>query len=86
LAFMLDCDIELDDVGDCTDGNKTMDFGMVIGVGVALEMPWPGSVTLDMRYEHGLVIIDDMAPIQDYKNRALLFSIGYSHRLGGGAR
>jgi hypothetical protein len=84
LGFMATCD--LDDgftVGDCKDTSKLIDFGAVLGGGVAVAMPWPGRVRLEARYEHGLISIDDTEFEQDYKNRAVLFSIGYSHRLGG---
>jgi hypothetical protein len=84
VGFMIDCEIELNDTGDCTDSSKVVDLGLVIGTGVNVTLPWSGVVRLDVRYEHGLIRADDSTePNQDIKNRAVLFSIGYSHRLGG---
>jgi hypothetical protein len=84
LALMAMCD--LDDgftVGDCKDTSKLLDPGLVVGGGVAVALPWPGMLRFELRYVHGLISIDDTDFDVDSRNRAVLFSIGYSHRLGG---
>lgn len=84
LALMAMCD--LDDgfnVGDCKDTSKLLDPGLVVGGGVAVSLPWPGMLRFEARYVHGLISIDDTDFDVDSRNRAVLFSIGYSHRIGG---
>lgn len=87
VGLMASCDLsDGSSVGDCKDTSNLIDPGLVVGGGVAVAMPWPGRVRLEVRYEHGLISIDDMEITgidSDYKNRAVLFSIGYAHRLGG---
>ncbi len=85
IGFMVDCDGD-DGVNvtvDCTGTTKLIDPGLVVGGGFAIVLPWPGTVRFEARYEHGLISIDDRDLEQDIKNRAVLFSVGYSHRLGG---
>ncbi len=86
LGLMTSCKLsDESSVGDCKDTSNLLDPGLVVGGGMAIALPWPGRVRLEVRYEYGLISIDDMEITQidsDYKNRALLFSIGYSHRLG----
>jgi Outer membrane protein beta-barrel domain len=90
VGLMASCELrDESSVGDCKDTSNLIDPGLVVGGGVAIATPWSGRVRLEVRYEQGLISIDDMEVTRidsDYKNRAVLFSIGYSHRLRGADR
>lgn len=84
LGLLIACRDELDgDVGDCRDTSKTFDPGIVLGAGIAIRLPWEGALILDVRYDMSLVSRSSRTPELDLRNRAVLFSIGYSHRLSG---
>ena len=83
LGYLLDCqDISEGEASECSSSIQTWDIGIVAGIGTAVRLPWSGAVIFEARYEHGLRSVDGRDGA-DYKNRAVLFLIGYSHRLGG---
>jgi hypothetical protein len=83
LGIVTACSSELaGDVGDCRDTSKTFDPGIVLGAGIAISLPWEDALVLDVRYDMSLVSRSSRTPEPDLRNRAVLFSIGYSHRLG----
>jgi Outer membrane protein beta-barrel domain len=89
ISFLLGCRrfVSGEDTGDCSELVKTIDFGAVAGLGVAVTLPWNAVITLEVQYDHALTSHFDREGFEaDYKNRALLFSIGYSHRIGGADR
>ncbi len=62
---------------------RDIDLGAIVGLGAAVTLPWHAVIALEVQYRHGLISNFESDDIEaDYKNRALLFSIGYSHRLG----
>ncbi len=85
MGVLVDCDVEdyLGNVGDCKDDSKSIDYGVIVGAGVSVALPWPGQLNLGVHYDHGLFTLDARERMSDIKNRAVLFSIGYSHHLGG---
>jgi hypothetical protein len=84
IAFLLTCQFEsMGESEDCRQNGREIDFTLVGAAGISVALPWPGAVTLEIRYDHGLRKVDDSDFQQDTKHRSLLFSIGYSHRLGG---
>ena len=84
IAFLLTCQFEsMGEAEDCKQNGREIDFILVGAAGVSVALPWPGAVALEIRYDHGLRKVDDSNFQQDTKNRALLFSIGYAHRIGG---
>ena len=69
---------------NCFEVVKKIDLGAVVGLGIAVMLPWRASIAFEVQYDHALISHFDREGLEaDYKNRALLFSIGYSHRLGG---
>lgn len=83
IGFLLSCTREaLGDIGNCKRNSETVDLSLPVGAGISANLPWPGQVMLEIRYEHGLISVDDTEFQADYKNRSVLFSIGYSHHLG----
>jgi hypothetical protein len=85
LGFLLSCrSVSENRDEDCSGVVKTVDFGAVVGLGGAVTLPWHGAIAFEVQYSHALISHFDREGIEaDYKNRAVLFSIGYSHRLGG---
>jgi hypothetical protein len=84
LGLAMACRDELaGDIGDCRDTTKTFDPGFVLGAGIAIKLPWQSALVLEARYDMSLVSRSSRTPEPDLRNRAVLFSIGYSHRLGG---
>jgi Outer membrane protein beta-barrel domain len=87
IAFLLTCQFaSMGETEDCKRNGREIDVSLIGAAGVSVALPWPGAVTVEIRYDHGLRKVDDSDLKQDTKNRAVLFSIGYSHRLGGADR
>lgn len=83
IGWLLGCESILGtDEADCSHTKKALDLGLAIGAGVSARMPWNGSVVLSVRYVHGLSNSDARDLGGDYRNRSVLFSIGYYHHLG----
>jgi hypothetical protein len=55
---------------------KSTDFGLMFGAGVAIR-----SFMASVRYDLGLIKIDDSADPEDIKNRALLILVGWAFPL-----
>ncbi|WP_428261937.1 outer membrane beta-barrel protein [Haliangium sp.] len=86
LGFMLTCTLKFGDGGgdgsDCSDTTRALDVRWAAGAGIDVSLPWEGTVDVGVRYELGLVRLDDTDRQQDYRNRALFFTVGYQHNLG----
>jgi hypothetical protein len=82
LGYLFRCrDVTASGTNGCSTFIETWDIGAVVGIGAALDLSRPGSIVFEARYDHGLRLID-AADGLDHRNRAVLFSIGYSHRIG----
>jgi Outer membrane protein beta-barrel domain len=88
LGFLLSCESYNPRTGteDCKDARTLLDVSVMIGLGTTIELAGPSSLLVEARYEVGISSFADTGADLDVKNRALLFSIGYSHRLGGADR
>lgn len=85
MGFLLGCrSVSPDRNEDCSGVVKTVDFGIVAGLGIAVMLPWGALIAFEVEYDHALISHFDREGFEaDYKNSAVLFSIGYSHRIGG---
>lgn len=91
VAFETGCSIEASSMGvtasvDCGAGEiatKSMDFGVMGGVGVDIAASPSMALTFDVAYTLGLTGLDDSADPEDLKNRAWSFTAGIAFPLGG---
>ncbi len=67
---------------DYRDEARAIDAGLMAGGGAKLKVSRAGAVRLDVRYDFGLVRVDDTEEMDDIKNRGLFITIGYQHNLG----
>lgn len=75
-----DCDEEDDETGLASDRRK-FDVGAMIGGGIAIPMG-PGAVTLEGRYNFGLLNLNQSDEAGSIKNRSGAVLVGYSIPLG----
>lgn len=79
LGLTLSCEFD-PDTGDppqdCKDDFKSSDFGIVFGIGVELGSG-PGAFLADLRYDYGIVDINDTGDNVSRKNRSIQLSFGY---------
>jgi hypothetical protein len=83
LSFLLSSETESGSgfVADTTDITTRMDFGLAAGVGATVEITPRLALGFETRYTHGFVTIDETREFQ-VENRAFVFSLGVSARLG----
>jgi hypothetical protein len=64
--------------GNITERNniRSTDIGLLIGGGAAVPFSW-GILSLELRYDHGLVTIDDAGDGDIVQTRAFSFLLGY---------
>lgn len=66
-----------------TDRTERLDIGLMLGAGAAVELAAVGSLTLDVRYNHGLRARNTNATSEnEIKNRAFYLTVGYRADLG----
>ena len=85
LGILLDANFDRADGThfDLENSFETIDLGLVLGVGAAMEAGETGSFTLDLRYNYGLTNIDKSAAGEndDGMNRTLYLLVGYRTNL-----
>jgi hypothetical protein len=91
LAFEVGCTIAISAAGfdgssDCDEEDegldrKKMDVGAMFGGGVAIPMG-PGAITLEGRYNFGLINLNDSTEGGSIKNRSGAVLVGYAIPLG----
>jgi len=63
---------------DVKDSFKKLDFGLIIGAGLQLDVGESGSILIDVRYNLGLSNINDIQEsTTQMKNRGISFSAGF---------
>jgi hypothetical protein len=67
---------------DVEEETKDLDFGAVVGGGVDYRF-LRGVLSLDLRYNLGLVTLDDSGDGEDVKNRAFMFTLGFGIHVRG---
>jgi hypothetical protein len=67
---------------DVEDQTKDLDFGAVAGAGLDYRF-LGGVLSLDLRYNLGLVTLDDSGDGEDVKNRAFMFMMGFGIPMRG---
>ncbi|HEX7048670.1 MAG TPA: porin family protein [Longimicrobiales bacterium] len=79
IGFRVDAELEStdDDTGDVSDIYKSTDFGLVLGGGLEVS-----SLSFDLRYEIGLMKLDDAEDIAELSNRGLSLTVGYTLPFG----
>lgn len=74
LSILMSADAEGTDI---TEDTAAFDLGFILGVGLTWHRPGANALTLDVRYESGLLDIDDAA-MESVNNRATSLRIGYA--------
>ena len=90
LAFETGCQVSLTEggasfSGDCEEADietKSMDFGLVGGAGLDIELTESITLVLDALYNLGLTNLDDSADPDDVKSRAFTLQAGLGFPLG----
>jgi Outer membrane protein beta-barrel domain len=63
---------------DFTDRTKRLDIGLMAGLGAAFDIDAIGAFTLDLRYNHGLLVRNKNATSDnEIMNRAIYLTVGY---------
>lgn len=83
LSFLLRATSEsgMGNVSDTRDSSSKLDLGLAAGLGVAVEVGSGVAVSLETRYVHGFLTIDESGEAE-FENRAILFSLGVAARFG----
>jgi opacity protein-like surface antigen len=67
---------------DLKEETRSIDLGLIVGVGTALQIVQQSELVVEARYEMGLVSIDDSGDGGEVYNRAFTFLVGYQYRFG----
>lgn len=84
LSFLLDADIDLNDGSHFDlDSYELLDIGVLMGAGAALELGEKGALTLDLRYNRGLLNFSQSAASEEEElmHQAFYFTVGYRTNL-----
>jgi hypothetical protein len=81
IGFLLDAEARANNgtTADWTNIAKPVDVGLIVGAGVAVELNARNTFLFDVRYDLGLMNIDDLRPDGDLRNRAVYFTAGYRY-------